>query len=743
VSFTGSATGGSGTYTYSWAFGDGVSSTSTSQSPSHSYSSPGSYTATLTVSDSAGLQSTASVAIAVRPPVVVTAAGAPSGGSAPQLVTFTGSAIGGDNGPYTYAWDFGDGGTASTAGATYVYAAGGNYTAKLTATDVAGDSGWATVAINVLGVNLVADQTLGSFPLIVGFTANAAGGSGTYASYAWTFGDGTTATTTTGTTTHTYTASGTFSATVQVTDSTPATATSAAVSIVVTVPPMTASAAGSAPTTGLAPLTVSFTGTAAGGTPPYTYAWDFGDGSPAQTGLTSPATTYTYNVPGAFTATLTVTDSTAPTAKTATDTVAISVRPPVPGISGVSPAFGPETGGTPVTISGTYFENATAVKFGSKPATFTAPTCDGLGNCTIVATSPLAAAGTVNIIVITPGGTTPAANDQFTYDLAWFSTTATGPSAREGAALVNDGTQVVMFGGTTGLLSRLNDTWLWNGSAWTAGPAQPLLGGASGRINAGIAYDSAHTSAVMFGGDCTVLILVPCQLNDTWTWNPTTNVWTQAQASTGAQGTNQPGPRTGAMMVFDSSLNQVVLFGGYDLAGSAYLNDTWKYNFNTSKWTQISASNCASTSRPACRAYGAIGRDSSGQVVLFGGLNASGLLGDTWTGTGGAWNGSYNLSAPSARQMASMAYFNHPGGGTAAGLELFGGQGAVSSQCPAGVCGDTWTWNGRWVQIYGTGGSGQPPARYDAAAATDSSGAVVLFGGNSGSAVLSDTWLLK
>jgi len=358
-----------------------------------------------------------------------------------------------------------------------------------------------------------------------------------------------------------------------------------------------------------------------------------------------------------------------------------------------------------------------------------------------VATSPSGAAGPVNILVVTPGGTTPAANDQFTYDLAWFSTTATGPSAREGAAMVNDGTEVVLFGGTAGLLSRLNDTWIWNGSAWTLGSAQPLVGGASGRVNAAIAYDSAQGSAVMFGGDCTVLLL-PCQLNDTWTWNSTAKVWTQAQANNGSQSTIQPAPRTGAMMVFDSSLNQVVLFGGLDLAGNVYLNDTWKYNFTSSKWTQINASNCASTSLPACRADSTIGRDSSGQVVLFGGVNGSGLLGDTWTGTGGAWS-AYNLSAPSARKMASMAYFNHPGGGTAAGLELFGGQGAVSSQCPGGVCGDTWTWNGRWVQIYGAGGANQPAGRYDAAAATDTSGGVVLFGGNNGTAVVGDTWLLK
>ena len=32
------------------------------------------------------------------------------------------------------------------------------------------------------------------------------------------------------------------------------------------------------PASGAAPLAVAFSGSASGGTPPYTYAWDFGDG---------------------------------------------------------------------------------------------------------------------------------------------------------------------------------------------------------------------------------------------------------------------------------------------------------------------------------------------------------------------------------------------------------------------------------------------------------------------------------
>jgi PKD repeat protein len=69
--------------------------------------------------------------------------------------------------------------------------------------------------------------------------------------------------------------------------------------------------AAATPTSGPPPLAVAFTGTAAGGTPPYTFEWDFGDGTP-KSNQQSPAHTYA-NV-GIYNAVLKVTDSTPATA---------------------------------------------------------------------------------------------------------------------------------------------------------------------------------------------------------------------------------------------------------------------------------------------------------------------------------------------------------------------------------------------------------------------------------------------
>ncbi|GGM33212.1 ThuA domain-containing protein [Dactylosporangium sucinum] len=87
-------------------------------------------------------------------PPVVTASAAATSGTAPFAVSFTGSATDaeGDN-PLTYAWDFGDGGTAATANATHTYTAPGNFTATLTVTDARGAKGYATVNVRVEAPN--------------------------------------------------------------------------------------------------------------------------------------------------------------------------------------------------------------------------------------------------------------------------------------------------------------------------------------------------------------------------------------------------------------------------------------------------------------------------------------------------------------------------------------------------------------------------------------------------------------
>lgn len=83
-----------------------------------------------------------------------------------------------------------------------------------------------------------------------------------------------------------------------------------------------------------------------------------------------------------------------------------------PTVTFISPSTGPATGNTIVTITGTGFTSSgMTVKFGTVAAVFTY-----IDTTTIVAVAPAQSAGTVDIIVTTPGGTSPnTAADNYTY----------------------------------------------------------------------------------------------------------------------------------------------------------------------------------------------------------------------------------------------------------------------------------------------------------------------------------------
>ncbi len=163
----------------------------------------------------------------------------------------------------------------------------------------------------------------GNAPLTVNFTGSASGGKAPY-SYSWNFGDGS-ATSTAQNPSHVYNTAGTYTATLTVTDaSSPVkTATATVTTTVNAVGNPLAATASANPTSGQVPLTVAFTGTATGGTPPYSYSWNFGDGSATSTAQNP---SHTYNNAGTFTATLTAKDSSSPV-KSATSTVSITGSP--------------------------------------------------------------------------------------------------------------------------------------------------------------------------------------------------------------------------------------------------------------------------------------------------------------------------------------------------------------------------------------------------------------------------------
>jgi IPT/TIG domain len=107
-----------------------------------------------------------------------------------------------------------------------------------------------------------------------------------------------------------------------------------------------------------------------------------------------------------------------------------------PTVTKLKPTKGPVIGGTAVTITGTSFGGATAVKFGLVNATsFTVNS-----ETSIIATSPAETAGTVDVTVTTPGGTSAISSaDRFK-----FVPTVTGLSPNAGPKA--GGTSVTVTG---------------------------------------------------------------------------------------------------------------------------------------------------------------------------------------------------------------------------------------------------------------------------------------------------------
>ncbi|MFI5286360.1 MAG: IPT/TIG domain-containing protein [Candidatus Dormibacteria bacterium] len=100
---------------------------------------------------------------------------------------------------------------------------------------------------------------------------------------------------------------------------------------------------------------------------------------------------------------------------TGNPTMVLSWTSLVPTVSSVSPDSGVTTGGTKVTITGTNFTGATAVRFNSTPAASFIVDSDKK----ITAVTPDPAAGTVNVTVTTPFGTSAiSAADHFTFTVA-------------------------------------------------------------------------------------------------------------------------------------------------------------------------------------------------------------------------------------------------------------------------------------------------------------------------------------
>ena len=405
VQFTDTSTGSLLT-SWSWSFGDGsAGSDQVLQNPSHTYSSPGTYTVYLTTSNDGGSSTASAQTITVGAPVftgITPASGPTSGGTS---VTITGTGF--------------TGATAVTFGGTAATSYTVNSATSITVTTPAHAAGAVNVVVSTPGglVTGTGAYTYASVPTVTGISP-AAGpvAGGTSITITGTGFTGATSVTFGGTPATTFTVNSAIS----ITATSPG-GSAGTVDIIVTTPGgISSNTAADNFRYAAVPTFSSLTPTAgpvAGGTSititgtGFTGATSVTFGGTTGTGLTvNSATSITVTTPAHTASVVNVVVTTPGGIATGTNVYTFAA---VPIVTSVSPSSGTRNGGTTVTITGTGFTGATAVKFGTTSATtFTVNSANS-----ITVTSPAHSAGTnFDITVTTPGGTSAtSSNDHYTY----------------------------------------------------------------------------------------------------------------------------------------------------------------------------------------------------------------------------------------------------------------------------------------------------------------------------------------
>lgn len=274
---------------WDWDFGDG--GTSTIQNPAHIYPALGNYNVRLIVTNGGCKDTLVRPLIAIDENPDFTA----DRTSACRVadITFTATNINTAN-IATYFWDFGDGGTQTTANPviTYTYTNSGTYTVTLTTTDINGCTDTKTITnyirINGPVANFSATNVAGCTGLTTSFQdLSTPDGVNALTTWDFDFGDGNSQSFTNPPFQHTYTAVGTFSVKLIVTDAVGCRDSITISNLVTATDPVPLFT--SADTLTCPNSTVNFTNssTPAG----LSSSWDFGDGGTSA--VTSPSHSYT------------------------------------------------------------------------------------------------------------------------------------------------------------------------------------------------------------------------------------------------------------------------------------------------------------------------------------------------------------------------------------------------------------------------------------------------------------------
>lgn len=284
---------------------------------------------------------------------------------------------------------------------------------------------------------------------------------------------------------------------------------------------------------------------------------------------------------------------------------------------------------------------------------------------------------------------------------------ANPPSPRAFAGMAYDArnARTVLFGGAESISTNvptLDDTWAFDGQQWQqiAVPTPPL----ADRLPS-LCFDYVRSEIVMIDGLPADPVAAEPMSFDGVRWqalgvapHPGRRSQANVVAAPGGDGMivleesgsawhfdghaftrlSTPAPNHRLRASTAAAPGMAYVFGGFDLATSSYLGDLWIDS--GAGFAPVPATG------PSPRTGAALAYDEArARLVLFGGSDFNGLMGDTWTFDGIAWQQVVVPTSPQPRSGGHMVY--DPMRGV---IVMAGGTGL----------GDTWEWNGaQWSQV--------------------------------------------
>jgi hypothetical protein len=203
------------------------------------------------------------------------------------------------------------------------------------------------------------------------------------------------------------------------------------------------------------------------------------------------------------------------------------------------------------------------------------------------------------------------------------------PPGRQMAGMAYDAArhQVVLVGGMISQNGRqvpLNDTWTWDGSAWTQ--QHPANNAPAVEQNMALAYDPISRMVIAFYVES-----MPNGTPHTLGWNGTD--WQELHPAT------QP-PSSYGTFAWDGT--RLIFLGAPQQEGGRYLTKTWAWDGRN--WSRLSSS----VNQPPAQLFATAFDAANGRVIAVSG-------GETWTWDGSTWT---RLSLSKAPQGAPyLAYF--------------------------------------------------------------------------------------